>query len=110
LSGVKEVVESVGPATKAVLEIFEDPYLPEAACELDRLARIQDGKHPGVRCAPTSLQKAAAGGGVGLKYVVPVLRGVVYHYEKPWLFPAIAGGVLGAIYLMGFRAGERRSR
>lgn len=95
----------VTDATVALLQITQDPYLAEAACEIMRLSQLEQTGRPGARCRrtrPTSSRK-----GIGLREVVSPLRAWIWHRQHPYVVPLAVMGLLGLTYYAGTQARRR---
>lgn len=104
----KDIWESAQPAVQAGMAIVEDPYLPQVACEVLRLNKIQEGRPPGPRCPKPINPKPNKG--VGLVHAVKPLQAFVYARQNPWVVPAAVLGVVGISFGVGYWAGKRKRR
>jgi hypothetical protein len=94
----------VGEALKAAAQAVSDPYLPQVACEVQRLGRIERGQKPGPRCSKPA--RVTPGVGIGLESVVMPIRAFSFYKQYPW---AVIGGTALAfalVYSMGYSAGR----
>ncbi len=97
----------IGDTASAAMKVAVDPYLPEVTCHVLRLAALEEGRDPGLRCLRT--RTTVTNKGVGLRYAVVPIRMAVNMYEHPYRAAAVAGGVLLGIFALGYLTG-RRSR
>ena len=90
------------------MKVLEDPYLPQASCEVMRLSRVSAGRAAGPRCAAPRLSRAQAQKGVGLRATVTPLRLMIFHKQYPWLAPLAGATILGGIFYLGYVTGKDR--
>jgi hypothetical protein len=84
--------------------ILTDPYLIETVNLVVELHKLEQGpKKPG------STTSSSSQPGIGLKRVVGPLRTyVALRRQGPWVLPALALGVAGAIFATGYAMGRSR--
>lgn len=100
------VAQAAKPAVAAAIQIVEDPYLPETACEIVRLSNIEAGDPPGGPCKRTDPALASLKRGVGLRHAVGPLRAYIKVREDPWIGVAVATAVVGGIFYLGYHFGR----
>ncbi len=89
----------------AAVAVVGDPCLPEVA---NLVLRLHASEQPSPRAGQPP---AAPVKGIGLCSAVKPLRAVVWVKEQPSRGVAIAAGVVGAIFLVGYATGRSsRSR
>lgn len=93
-------------AAGAVVDVANDPHLPEVICEVQRLSLLEQGKPLPAPCTKIPL-KAGTGKGIGLRYAVVPLRLAVKVREKPWIVAAVALGIGASIFTLGYTSGRR---
>ena len=97
-------VEDLATAGAAVAKVVEDPHLPEVACQVLRLNAIERGvSTPSCTIVPVAHQP---GKGIGLRSVVKPLRLFVKAKENPPLAFLVGAGVVGTIFLLGYKSGK----
>jgi hypothetical protein len=109
--GAVDVSTVLGYASKlpqylsTIAEVIDDPYLPETACQIDRVYQSRHGI--AVRtCNPTAATSASSG--VGLNRAIPVLKFVAYAEQNKWVYPTAIAAILGIPFLLGFQIGRGR--
>jgi hypothetical protein len=98
----KNVIEGVSTA----VDVTSDPYLPEAICRAQQLVAIEN-KRPVPVCTTT---RDGLVGGIGLRRVMPVVRGFVYAEQHPWTYPVAGAVVIGIPVLIGYLIGKGLKR
>ncbi len=96
---------SITTATQAAIKIIDDPHLPEVACQVLRLNKIEEGKPLGTPCAKIP-KNYKPGQGIGLRYAAGPLRVFVKSREKPWLTYIVIGSTFGVVFLAGYMVGR----
>jgi hypothetical protein len=88
-----------------IAEIIDDPYLPETACQVDRLYQARKGYK--VRtCTPTV--PGQGGSGVGLNRAIPALKFFVYAQQNKWVLPTTVAAIVGIPFLLGLSIGRKK--
>lgn len=82
--------------------LLEDPALPEVTRLVLRLRAISGGGAQPIKPGQT----AAAGRGIGLRYVVTPLKLVVAARENPMVGVAILGTILAVPFFAGYLVGR----
>lgn len=86
-----------------IAEIIDDPYLPEVACRVDQIYDARK-KYPIKACTNTPGSPASP----LFQRAMPVIRGVAYAEQKPWVYPVFFGVLFGVPALVGYAIGKRR--
>ncbi len=96
-------LEQLKNAGVQALNIAADPYLPEMICKVSQLHAIEVGQ------AVPTCPKTPPGkiGGVGMRNLMPVVRGYVYAQQHPPVKVLAIAGVLGVPFLLGYLLGRR---
>lgn len=102
----KDIAKAAKPTVNAVLQIVEDPYLPETACEIVRLSNLEAGKSAGPPCKRTDPALASSKKGVGLRHAVGPLRAYITVRQEPWIGVAAVVGIVGGIFYLGYHFGR----
>ena len=84
------------------LDVAADPYLPEVVCRVQQLTQIDHGQ-PVQACLDTP---DTVVGGVGIGRAIPALRAYVYAQQNPWVYAAVAAGIIGLPLWIGYRLGK----
>lgn len=88
----------IATTVSTAVDVVKDPYLQELICNVQQLKSIND-KTPVVPCPKTMTTSTA---GVGLRKVVPVVRGYVYAEQHRWVYAVAAVGIIGLPMLIGY--------
>lgn len=88
----------LGDTISTLASAAADPYLSETICRVGQLKAIENSQ-PVPPC-PTTVPGLP--GGVGLRKVMPALRAYVYAEQRPWVYPALVGAVVGVPLLVGY--------
>lgn len=102
LSGLGDALSEIIGVIGTGVDVAQDPYLPEFACRLEQLHSINLGRRPG-QCNTTAPNLA---GGVGLRKLMPAIRGYVYAEENPWAYVVAAAAVIGLPMAIGYALGK----
>lgn len=101
-SGLGDTLSSIIGVIGTGVDVAQDPYLPEFACRLEQLHAINVGVAPAA-CASTAPGLA---GGVGLRKLMPAMRGYVYCEQRPWMYVVVAAAVIGLPMAIGYTLGK----
>lgn len=102
--GLGDTLSSIIGVIGTSVDVAQDPYLSEFACRLEQLHAINIGQAPGA-CTTTAPN---LGGGVGLRKLMPAIRGYVYAEEHPWAYVVGALVVIGLPMAIGYSLGKGR--
>ncbi len=91
-------------AISTAADVVKDPYLQELLCRVKQLKAIND--HEAVPVCATTAPNLA--GGVGLRKVMPALRGYVYAEQRTWPYALAAVGFIGVPLFIGYQLGKRK--
>jgi hypothetical protein len=94
-----DVTSTIG----TVLDVANDPAMPEVVCQIQQLQAIDRGS-PVAACAETPA-------GVGAPWaanLLPILRGYVYAQQNKWVYPVAIGLALGLPFLIGYEMAKGR--
>lgn len=102
-SKLEEYLKTALSVSGQATAVLSDPYLSEAACYVSQLSAIEN-KTPMPVC-----QRLPPGrtGGIGLRKVLPAMRGYVFAEQHPLVKPLAVAAVLGVPFLLGYLAGRR---
>lgn len=101
----RTAVTGLGDTIATLASTAADPYLSEVICRVGQLKAIENHEVvPPCATTPPNL-----GGGVGLRRVMPALRGYVYAEQHAWVYPAVIGTVIGFPLLIGYLIARRGS-
>lgn len=98
----KKVAEGVSTA----VDVSHDPYLGEAICRVQQLVAIENKREVPV-CTKTA---SGLVGGVGMRRLMPALRGYVYAQQHPWVYPVAGAVAIGVPVLIGYLLGKGLKR
>ena len=96
---------TAGDVANAILNVIEDPALPEVARILNRFHQLEQSapKKPG-SSAPSTTK------GIGLKRVVGPMRALLWLRENPAALVAGAVAVVAVPALLGYAVGRKSRR
>ncbi len=97
---------SATDALESALQLIADPALPDVLERLKVLHELEAAS-PNAPTAPVTGQPKL---GVGLRYAVPVLDGVIFVRRNPWVAFAAAAAFVFLIGDIGYRLGKRASK
>lgn len=95
-----DLTEIIGTAA----DVASDPYLAEVLCRVQQLKAIE--RNQSVAVCPVTPD--APGIGVGLRRLMPVLRGYVFAEQNPWAYLVAASVVIGVPMLIGYQIGKKQ--
>jgi len=102
LGSLTQTIVNVASTAAMAAEIMADPYYPEAMCRYSQI-KAAERKQAIPACTTTAPNLA---GGVGLRKVVPVLRGYAYAERHPWVKPVAVAAAIGVPVLIGYWLGK----
>jgi hypothetical protein len=85
--------------------ILEDPCLSEVTSQILRLQAIEAARRP-ARTSGGKPSTAPTTKGIGLCNALPGIKLFVAYRQRPWTAAAIALGVIGGIFALGYAAGS----
>ncbi len=97
-----QILSKAGPYLDTVLEIVQDPAMPQLIDRVKTLKAIDAAKSPSA--APGA--PAAATSGVGLKRVLPLWDVAIFYTKYPWAPWAIGAGAVVLLGGIGFGIGR----
>ncbi len=95
-----DLAEVIGTAA----DVASDPYLSEVLCRVQQLKAIE--RNQAVAVCPVTPD--FPGVGVGLRKLMPALRGYVYAERNPWAYLAAAAVVIGVPMFIGYQLGKNQ--
>ena len=105
---IKDYAGKVATAVQVSQSVYNDPYLTEVLCELDRYQLAEVGMPAPPACARTIATPAQIEKGAGLNYAATPIRIAVFGERYPGLIPAMAIGGLALIFFAGVATGRAR--
>jgi hypothetical protein len=93
-----DVISTIG----TVLDVANDPAMPEVVCRIQQLQSIDRGQ-PVPICAET----IPGLGSPWIQNVLPVLRGYVYAQQNKWVYPVLVAAVIGLPMWVGYELGRK---
>lgn len=103
LSQVVTIIDKAGEYLPVVMDIVEDPALPQIAQRIATLKDLAAGQPEGT----TSTTNYVPGTGVGLSRAIPLLDGVIFFEKNPWTVYAGAAAVVALLGGIGYMLGRR---
>ncbi len=94
------LTEVIGTAA----DVASDPYLSEVLCRVQQIKAVERGQAVAV-CPVTP---DSPGVGVGLRRLMPALRGYVYAEQNPWAYLVAAAVVIGVPMFIGYELGKNQ--
>jgi hypothetical protein len=101
-AALAKVLGTAVPAVGTASKILTDPYWPEAACRVAQLHAIENKQK--LPACPTT--PGGRTGGIGLRKVMPLMRGYVYAEQHPIVKPVAVAAALGIPMLIGYLLGK----
>lgn len=97
------ILQKAGPYLDTVLEVVQDPALPQLVTKIKTLKAIDAGtRTPTAPGAPAP----AATPGVGLNRVLPLWDAAIFYTKYPWAPWAIGAGAVVLLGGIGFGIGR----
>lgn len=97
------ILQKAGPYLDTVLEVVQDPALPQLVTKIKALKAIDAGtRTPTAPGAPAP----AAAPGVGLNRVLPLWDAAIFYTKYPWAPWAIGAGAVVLLGGIGFGIGR----
>lgn len=101
-AALAKVLGTAAPTVSAASKVLTDPYWPEAVCRVGQLHAIEN-KQRVPACPKTP---AGRTGGIGLRKVMPLMRGYVYAEQHPIVKPVAVAAAIGIPVLIGYLLGK----
>ena len=108
ISQAARIVIKAGEHLPLILDVVEDPALPQIARRVKILKSLAAGA-PSTAVA-VSTSKYVPGTGIGLKRAVPILDIAIFYLRNPWVTYAAGAGVVALLGGLGFLIGRRTAR
>lgn len=105
ISQVAKIITKAGEQLPMVLDIVEDPALPQIAQRIKILKSL--AATGSTRGATTSTSTYVPGTGIGLKRALPVLDALIFYLKNPWVAYAAGAGIVLVLGGIGFKLGQR---
>ena len=105
VSKILSYASKVPQYATTIMEVIDDPYLPETACQIDRVYEARHG-YPIKTC--NKMPPDGSSSGLGLNRAIPVLRAVAYAEQHKWIYPLAVAAILGIPFMLGYRTAERK--
>jgi hypothetical protein len=86
---------------QSILNVATDPCLYQVAGQLNELHELHAGD-----TGPGGPVQAKLG--IGLCHAVKPLDAIIWARKNPWIFLALAGTVVGGIFVTGYKYGKRK--
>lgn len=89
-------------AASVALKVAGDPALPTVVSLVSEIKALSS--------KGGSSSSSSSGPGIGLSKIVTPLRAFVAYKKRPWIAPALIGGVVVGIFALGVISGRARQR
>ena len=97
------ILQKAGPYLDTVLEVVQDPALPQLVSRIKTLKALDAGtSKPSVPSAPGAPAKA----GVGLSRTLPLWDAAIFYMRYPWAPWVIGAGTIVVLGGIGFGIGR----
>lgn len=91
-------------AASVALKVAGDPALPTVVSLVSEIKALSS------KGGSSSSSSSSSGPGIGLSKIVTPLRAFVAYKKRPWIAPALIGGVVVGIFALGVISGRARQR
>lgn len=102
LSKANQILTQAGPYLDTVLQVVQDPAMPQLISRVKTLKSIDAAKSPSTPTAPGTPVKP----GVGLARTLPLWDAAIWYTKYPWAPWAIGAGAIVVLGGLGFGVGR----